>query len=172
LAMMATATASRPAERPWRWAARRATGMATTTATSRLTSALSSAVNARTAATEVVLPRAGMTARARIPNAPSRSASAEARMIAARVANGPAVALAAAAEASGRSAAAMTATRAPAAHMPIRRGSRVDVILADSLVLLDVMSRIFPPCLDKISARSQSWAGATMEPMLHDDVRL
>ena len=55
------------------------------------------------------VPRAGMSALARIRNAPSRSASAEARMIAARVANGLAVAVAAAAEASGRSAAAMIA---------------------------------------------------------------
>ena len=46
-----------------------------------------------------VAPRAGMSALARIPNAPGRPASAEARMIAARVANG--LAVAAAAEASG-----------------------------------------------------------------------
>ena len=54
------------------------------------------------AAAEVTLgPRAGMSVLARMRNAPSRWASAEARMIAARVANGLAVAAAAAAEASG-----------------------------------------------------------------------
>ena len=146
LAITATATARRSAERPRRRAARRATGMATTTATSRLTSALSRAVSVRMAAAEVTLgPRAGMSARARIRNAPSRWASAEARMIAARVANGLAVAAAAAAEASGRSAAAMIGRTMPAAHMVMRRGSRRDVILADSFVFLDVMSCMLPP---------------------------
>ena len=52
------------------------------------------------AAVELALPpRAGMSALARIRNAPSRPASAEARMIAAGVANG--LAVAAAAEACG-----------------------------------------------------------------------
>ena len=52
------------------------------------------------AAAQVALaPRARMSALARIRNAPSRPASAEARTIAARVANG--LAVAAAAEASG-----------------------------------------------------------------------
>jgi len=85
-------------------------------------------------------------------NAPSRPASAEARMIAARVANGPAVALAAATEASGRSAAAVTATTMPAAQMARRRGSRDDVILADLLVFLGVMSCVIPPCIGKFPA--------------------
>ena len=124
LAVMATATASRPAGRRWRWAACRATGMATTTATSRLTSALSSAVNVRTAAAAMVLAaRAGMSARARTWNAPIRPARAEARIIAARVANGLAVAVAAVAAACGTSAAAMTARTIPAPQMATRRGS-------------------------------------------------
>lgn len=87
-------------------------------------------------------------------------------MIAARVANDPAVALAAAAEASGPSATAMTATMTPAAHMAARRKSRDDVILADSLLLLDVVSRVLPPCIGKISARR--WSGMT--PTMKNDV--
>jgi hypothetical protein len=68
-------------------------------------------------------PRAGMSARARTENAPSRPASAEARIIAARVANGLAVAVAAVAAACGTSAAAMTARMMPTPQMASRRGS-------------------------------------------------
>jgi hypothetical protein len=124
LAVMATATASRPADRPWRQAACRATGMATTTATSRLTSALSSAVRVRMPAAAMTrAPRAGMSARARSANAPVRPASAEARIITARVTNGLAVAVAAVAAACGTSAAVMTARMLPAAQIVTRRGS-------------------------------------------------
>ena len=73
-------------------------------------------------------------------------------MIAARVANGLAVAAAAAAEASGASAAAMAGRTMPAAHMIMRRGSRRDVILADSLVFLGVVSCMFPPFIGKLPA--------------------
>jgi hypothetical protein len=85
-----------------------------------------------------------MRALARIRNAPRRSASAEATMIAARVTNGLAVAAAAAAEASGRSAAAMTTRTTPAVHMITKSGSLEDVILADSLEFLDVLKRVLP----------------------------
>ena len=66
-------------------------------------------------------------------------------MMAARVANGPAVAVAAAADASGRSAAMLIASMMPTAHMIIRRGSRDDDILADSLVFLGAISCMVPP---------------------------
>jgi hypothetical protein len=64
-----------------------------------------------------------MNTRARAANAPSRPASAEARIIAARVANGLAVAAAAVAAACGASAAAVRARMMPAAQMVTRRGS-------------------------------------------------
>jgi len=64
-----------------------------------------------------------MSTRARARNAPSRPASAEARIIAARVANGRVVAAAAAAVACGASVAAMTVRRRPPAQMAARRGS-------------------------------------------------
>ena len=73
-------------------------------------------------------------------------------MIAARVANGPTVALAAAAEASGRSAAATAARTMPAAQMARRRGSSGDVILTDSLVFLGVMSCVIPLHIGKVPA--------------------
>ena len=98
--------------------------MATTTATSRLTGALSSAVKTRMAAAAMARPpRAGMSVRARTRNAPIRPASAEARMIAARVANGLAVARAAVAAACGTSPVAMTARMMPPTQMATRRGS-------------------------------------------------
>ena len=65
-------------------------------------------------------------------------------MIAARVANGLAVAAAAAAEAAGRSAAAMTTRTTPAAHTITKSGSRNDTILAYSLEFLDVLNRSLP----------------------------
>ena len=143
LAVMATATASRPGSRPWRWAARRATGIATTTATSRLTIALSTAVKARMAAADATMgPRPGTSALARTRNTPMRPASADATMIAARVANGPAVAHAVAAVPSGRSVPARAARTPPNAHTVTRTGSRDDVILAVSLVSLIVMRRV------------------------------
>src|SRR6266851_2368116 len=146
-----------------------AVGMATTTATSRLTSALSRAVNARTAAHAALGPRSGIRAPASFRKAPSRSASAAARMIAATVPNGPASASAAAADAFGCSPAAVAARVTPAAHGLTRRRSLDDVILADSLVTLDVMSRVLPP-QKSVSWPIRRWPLIPPDIMLHDNV--
>ena len=145
LAVIATATASRPADMPWRRAASSATGMATTTATSRLTSPLSRAVNART---ETAAMARGAWSRIRnlasAPNTPSRPASTDPAMIAARVANGPSVALAAGSRASGRRQAAATARMTAAVHSTTGSRSRDDAILADASSLPGVRVRMPP----------------------------
>src|SRR6266851_1271669 len=128
-----------------------AVGMATTTATSRLTSALSRAVNARTAAHAALGPRSGIRAPASFRKAPSRSASA------------------AAADAFGCSPAAVAARVTPAAHRLTRRRSLDDVILADSLVTLDVMSRVLPP-QKSVSWPIRRWPLIPPDIMLHDNV--
>lgn len=105
--------------------------MATTTATSRLVSPLTSAVNASTDARgRGAWSRIGILASAR--NAPARSASADPAMIAARVANGPAVALTAGSRAAGRRHAATIVRVIAASHSTTGSQSRDDVILADT----------------------------------------
>jgi hypothetical protein len=66
-------------------------------------------------------------------------------MIAARVANGPAVARAAAAHVPGPSTAAMTSRTTPVAHMIVRRGSLDDAILSDLQMAWRVVSGMMPP---------------------------
>ena len=126
LAVIATATASRPAAMWWRRAASRATGMATTTATSRLARPASRAVKARTDAAASVRgawSRISRPARAR--KSPSRPASTDPAMIAARVANGPAVAQAAAGSACGWRQAAAAMSMAAAVHSTAEAGREV-----------------------------------------------
>jgi hypothetical protein len=67
-------------------------------------------------------------------------------MIAARVANGPAVALAAGSRASGRRQAAVTARMTAAVYSTSGRRSRGDVIVADMSGFLDVIVGV-PPCI-------------------------
>src|SRR6266536_349958 len=140
LAVTATAAASRPAQmRCWR-AACIATGMATTTATSRLASPLTTAVNARTEAAATARgARSRISRPARMRNTPSRSASTDPAMIAARVANGPRVARAAGGRASGRRQAAAAVRMTAAVHSTTGSQSRGDVILADTSGLLDAI---------------------------------
>jgi len=120
-------------------AASSATGMATTTATSRLTSPLSRAVNART---ETAATARGAWSRIRnlasAANTPSRLASTDPAMIAARVANGPSVAVAADSRASGRRQAAAAVRMTAAVQSTRGSRSRGDVILADISGFSDV----------------------------------